>query len=304
MGTDMGPVDLSMGPADQSTGLVDLGMPGSGKVCSPSGWCWENPLPDGIDLYGVWGATPTTSGPSAIGGTILKWNGTAWAAQTSGTTNNLYGVWGADANNVWAVGNRGTILKWNGTAWAAQTSGTASALMASGERTPTTSGPWGLSGTIVKWNGTAWAAQASGTTAPSMASGERRQQRLGRGRWRDDPEVERHGLGRPGQRHHDNLYGVWGADANNVWAVGVLGDDSEVERDGLGRAAQRHHERPLWRVGNGRQQCLGRRRFGAIVKWNGTAWAAQPSGLPEGLHARVGQRRQQRLGRGSDWGRL
>ena len=39
-------------------------------------------------------------------------------------TQNLYGVWGTDANNVWAVGERDAILKWNGTAWTAQTSGT------------------------------------------------------------------------------------------------------------------------------------------------------------------------------------
>jgi hypothetical protein len=45
-----------------------------------------------------------------FGGTILEWNGTAWTAQNSGTTNSLTGVWGADANNVWAVGGTGTIL--------------------------------------------------------------------------------------------------------------------------------------------------------------------------------------------------
>jgi hypothetical protein len=54
---------------------------------------------------------------------------------------------------------------------------------------------------IRKWNGTTWAAQTSSTTR--------------------------------------TLYGVWGTDANNVWAVGV---------------------------------------GGTIVKWNGTTWAAQISG--------------------------
>jgi hypothetical protein len=43
-------------------------------------------------------------------GTVLKWNGTAWVAQSVGVTNSsLYSVWGADANNVWAVGSGGTI---------------------------------------------------------------------------------------------------------------------------------------------------------------------------------------------------
>ena len=34
----------------------------------------------------------------------------------------------------------------------------------------------------------------------------------------------------------------------------------EVELDGLGRPYQRHHKNPLWRVGSGRQQRLGRWR--------------------------------------------
>lgn len=52
---------------------------------------------------------------------ILKWNGTAWAPQPSGTTKDFYGIWGSDANNIWAYGD--ALLKWNGTAWVAQQSG-------------------------------------------------------------------------------------------------------------------------------------------------------------------------------------
>ena len=44
---------------------------------------------------------------------ILKWDGTTWAAQVSGSIQYLRGVWGTDASNVWAVGDFGTILKWN-----------------------------------------------------------------------------------------------------------------------------------------------------------------------------------------------
>ncbi len=47
---------------------------------------------------------------SARFGRIQKWNGTAWAVQTSGTTNTLNGVCEAAANNIWIVGNSGTIL--------------------------------------------------------------------------------------------------------------------------------------------------------------------------------------------------
>ena len=44
----------------------------SPPVCNVDPWCWQNPLPQG---------------------------------------NHLYGVWGSDANNVWAVGLGGTIVK-------------------------------------------------------------------------------------------------------------------------------------------------------------------------------------------------
>lgn len=43
-------------------------------------------------------------------GSILKWDGTAWATQSLGLAPVLYGVWGSDAKNVWAVGFSGAIF--------------------------------------------------------------------------------------------------------------------------------------------------------------------------------------------------
>ena len=47
---------------------------------------------------------------SSVPEAIVKWNGSAWVAQNSGTTTDLQAVWGSDANNVWVVGASGTIL--------------------------------------------------------------------------------------------------------------------------------------------------------------------------------------------------
>ena len=58
------------------------------------------------------GTDPNNVWAVGSGGKILKWNGSAWSAQTSGTTEFLNKVWGTDANNIWAVGDNGTILKW------------------------------------------------------------------------------------------------------------------------------------------------------------------------------------------------
>jgi hypothetical protein len=40
---------------------------------------------------------------------VLKWNGSAWVPQVSGTNQPLYGVWSSN-NKVWAVGQNGTII--------------------------------------------------------------------------------------------------------------------------------------------------------------------------------------------------
>jgi len=45
-------------------------------------------------------------------GAIVHFNGSAWSAMTSGTTQTLLGVWGSGPGNVFAVGRGGTILQY------------------------------------------------------------------------------------------------------------------------------------------------------------------------------------------------
>ena len=45
------------------------------------------------------------------GGKILHFDGSAWAAQNSGTGVPLNRVWGAGRNDVWVVAENGTILR-------------------------------------------------------------------------------------------------------------------------------------------------------------------------------------------------
>ncbi len=73
-------------------------------------WTWQNPLPQGNPLSGVWGSSG--SNVFAVGdlGTILHSNGSSWSAMSSGAGNNLSGVWGSSGSNVFAVGDWGTIL--------------------------------------------------------------------------------------------------------------------------------------------------------------------------------------------------
>lgn len=74
-------------------------------VCNASGWCWQNPLPFGMNLDDVWGSSGSDLWAVGNGGTMLRFDGTAWRAVDPGTDKNLSGVWGTAANNVWVVGD-------------------------------------------------------------------------------------------------------------------------------------------------------------------------------------------------------
>ena len=72
--------------------------------------------PDGPT--GFWGSSPsnlwavTSSGTngSCCGGTILRYDGTAWSLALGGVTPNLWAIWGSSRSNIWVVGEFGTIL--------------------------------------------------------------------------------------------------------------------------------------------------------------------------------------------------
>ena len=77
-------------------------------------------------LFAVWGTG--ASDIWAIGNDTARWNGGWWEEVTN--TDLLYDAWGTGTSNVWAVGFNGRIQRWNGTAWAAESSGTTSTLKA------------------------------------------------------------------------------------------------------------------------------------------------------------------------------
>jgi len=101
---------------------------GGDLVCSADNWCWRNPLPEGNNLRAFWGSGASDLWAVGDFGTILHWDGSAWASVSSGTTNWLWGIWGSGASDVWAVGFSGIILHWDGSAWTSVPSGTTNPL--------------------------------------------------------------------------------------------------------------------------------------------------------------------------------
>ena len=243
--------------------------------CSESGWCWTYP-PRGRPLNRIWGSDANNVWAVGDGGAVLRWDGSAWSPQSSGTAKNLYGVWGSSANNVWAVGAGGTVIWWDGTAWTARPSGTTSDLY--GVWGSDASHVWavGAGGTVLSWDGTAWTGQTIGTSArleDVWGSDEDTVWAVGSG----GTVVKLYGnvwVTERGGGSLPTLHGVQGTDASNVWAVGdhgtVLRLNGSVwtsqRTDVLtpffgvwGRAADN-----VWAVG-----------YSAVRKWNGAEWSTQ-----------------------------
>ena len=201
-------------------------------------------------LSGVWGSGPNDVFAVGDGGVILHSSndGASWQAQTSGSHAILSGVWGSGPNDVFAVGGNGVILHScnDGASWQAQTSGTTQSL----------DGVWGSGPNDVFAVGTGvdrdpaltvhWAPGRPRTrdrrSRLKRRLGERPQRRLRRGPDRHDPALgERRRLvaaQTSGSPPTAQLFGVWGAGPNDVFAVGVGGVILHSSNDGASWAAQ------------------------------------------------------------------
>lgn len=145
------------GDADCPT-PVAAAMPG----CNSSGYCWENPLPQGNRLNKVVVVGPDDAWAVGDYGTIVHWTSAATTLPASGVTRNLYGI-GASGTDLYAVGEAGTILHMSGGTWTAEPSGVATDLY-----DVTSSGgdvvAVGARGVILRRVGTAWTRDPIPTT--------------------------------------------------------------------------------------------------------------------------------------------
>lgn len=155
---------VSLKPGENPRSAATFTVLRRGKVCSRDGWCWENPLPQGNNLHGVWGSGPGDVFVVGRKGTIMHYNGRKWRRMSTPETAALYGVWGSSKRDVFAVGARGTIIHYDGRKWTT---------MASPEKKNWLRSVWGsgpkdvyavgTSGTILHYDGQTWRAMESGT---------------------------------------------------------------------------------------------------------------------------------------------
>lgn len=154
-------------------------------------WRWQNPLPQGEPLYGIWGNAPDDIFAVGDTGIILHYDGWTWRTMNSNTPNGLYGIWGSSHNNVFAVGMYGTILYYNGSTWAAMDSGTSWEIYDIWGSGPDDIFAVGQCGTILHYNGNTWKPMSSGTI--------------------------------------NSIYGVWGSAPDNVFGVSLEGENTALQ---------------------------------------------------------------------------
>jgi photosystem II stability/assembly factor-like uncharacterized protein len=132
-------------------------------------WRWQNPLPQGNDLRGVWFVDAGNGWAVGDFGTILRTNdgGQNWTIRKSGVTQILWDVAFFNTDLGIAVGAGGTILRTTdgGENWTAQTSGTISQLRAVSFIDANTGWIVGEGGLILHTTdgGNNWTPQTSGT---------------------------------------------------------------------------------------------------------------------------------------------
>jgi hypothetical protein len=211
-------------------------------------------------LNDIWGSSATDL--FAVGadlahprGAILHYNGAAWQAMESDTSDSLSGVWGSSATDVYAVGSAGVIVHYNGAAWQSLPRVTTSSLFdiwgASASDIFAVGGagvgppPDTLTGTIIHYDGTAWRTIVSDAKT--------------------------------------FLFDVWGSGAEDVFAVGDQG--TILHYDGqMWRPMPSGTARALFGVwGSGADNVFAVGDQGVILHYDGAAWSTMASGTVEML---------------------
>lgn len=86
------------------------------KICSPSGFCWEQPRPTGVDLNGVLALADDNVYAVGNAGTILRFDGKGWRrlpftppAEVQSAVS-LYRIFARGPGDIWISGSDGVLL--------------------------------------------------------------------------------------------------------------------------------------------------------------------------------------------------
>ena len=231
---DMNVADLSYDATPVSDAIQGDGAvvaPGLQPVCTASGWCWSNPLPQGEQLE-VWGTSASDLWGVGPVGMIRHFDGSSWSSVPSGTTDNFLGVWGAAANDVWAVGAKGLVEHWNGSAWTPYGSFRLTTKNLYVVRGRAANDAWigAETGDLYHWDGTFWTLTPSGINDTifdiwvtpdgtvfllGQLYGEIMRRRPG--------ETSFSAISYKADATYTTFEHIWASGPNDVWAAGISG---------------------------------------------------------------------------------
>lgn len=87
-----------------------------GAIWRSGGASWSEVATVDAELRDVWGSGPADVYAVGTGGTVLHFDGAAWAPLSPPTTADLAAVWGTGPSDVYVVGN-GVALRFDGSTW-------------------------------------------------------------------------------------------------------------------------------------------------------------------------------------------
>jgi len=233
------------------------------RLCTSQRWCWENPLPAGMELSlirgfaqdDVWALVGESSNGSGL--PTLHWNGAVFSVaivdQPSLAIPTLHDLWKIpDTHYVYAVGENfgpGIMMLWDGSQWF-QIQTTPAGLNAI----------WGADGQNL------WAVGVGGAI------------------FRTDPTAMETEFVPVSSPIKTALNGLWGSSANSVLAVGDGGtalkwDGTAWTPQASGTTANLKH---IWGAGSSFAVAVGDK--GTLIEWNGTSFRKIDLGITDDLN--------------------
>jgi hypothetical protein len=229
-------------------------------LCGSTGWCWQNPTPQGHWIFDLWAAPGGDLWAAADHSSILRLSNGAWErfSVDNAMQVQLFGIWGASDDDVWAVAGNGAIFRFQAGAWQSFAAPTTPGLRAVWGSAANDVWAVGAMGTVLHFNGNEWTLAETPLEATQ------------------------------------NLNDVWGSGPNDVWAVGSL--ERILHFDGVswtsvrsGSVSQQHLE-SLWGSGPNDVWAVGGNSSmdnAVALHWDGAQWTDTPAqGL--GFRAVVG----------------
>ncbi len=159
-----GAADSSVSPGcfrDESRRCVE-------RLCDVNGWCWENPLPMGMQLSAVHGGDEANVWAVGNAGVALQFDGQDFVLHRPPSEKASTGVWVGGPDDVWMLSSD-QVLRWDGQTWTSQRPGEAgaelSAIWGSSSSDLWIAGSTHSPGTYRRarayhWDGAAWTEEA------------------------------------------------------------------------------------------------------------------------------------------------